>query len=126
MIDKSNLYKQYIFAGVVISFLQILDGLSFALGLDSNINTAYSWLELLWFLFSIVMLIMLLRSNLPVGAPVTFISYIIFNVAMATLVFEPSEVSPGYLIPLWFTFVTIGSALLFLFYLSKLYRHILG
>ena len=123
--NRENIYKQYVYAGIVIGFLQILDGISFAFNWNSNLNTAYSWLELMWFLFSIIVLVMLSRDRLPIQAPLIYVSYILLNVAMATLVFEPAESAPGYTIPGWFTLITICCGLAFIYSLAILFqRHL--
>jgi len=124
-LNRENIYKQYVYAGIVIGFLQIMDGISFALGWNSNINTAYSWLELIWFLFSIVILVLLLRDQLPIQAPLIYVSYIIFNIAMATLIFEPNESPPGYEIPFWFSLISVVCAMAFIYQLKALFRGLL-
>lgn len=123
--NRENIYKQYVYAGIVIGFLQFMDGISFALGWDSNINTAYSWLELIWFLISIVILVLLLRDQLPIQAPLIYVSYIILNIAMATLVFEPNDSPPGYQIPFWFSLISVLCALAFIYQLKSLLQNLL-
>ena len=110
---------------MVIGFLQIMDGISFALGWNSNLNTAYSWLELIWFLLSIVILVLLLRDQLPIQAPLIYVSYIILNIAMATLIFKPNSLPPGYEIPFWFSLISVLCGLAFIYQLKSLLQRLL-
>lgn len=122
--NTSHILKHYLTASMVIGIFQIIDGASFALGFSGSINTAYSYVEILWFIVSVIFIFVLNNAEKPIIIPVVYMGYLTLNTWLASEVFARSNIPPGYEIPLWFTFITIGVGMTGYLLSFKLYRQI--
>ena len=107
---------------MVMGGLQTLDGLSFLMNYGSEINVAYSYLEMIWFVACLVFVFILHSANRHQTLPILYMSYITTNVWLASQFFEPAAMPPGYEVPAWFCWITISTGVLLLFFAVKEYR----
>ncbi len=99
-----NFIKFYVFGGIILGFLQTVDGILLVMdkGLPLDFNMGVAMLEVLWVPICISTLIVFQRQKISILSP---LSYIIYNIAgwiIATAIASPTEGST-FEIPLGFS-----------------------
>lgn len=96
-----NFIKFYVFGGIIIGFLQTVDGILLVLDKVRDFNMSVAMLEFLWVPICISTVVVFKRQKISILSP---LSYIIYNVAgwiAATIIASPPEGQP-FDIPLGF------------------------
>ena len=105
--------KHYLSGAVVIGFFQIIDGI---LGINhyrSSITIAFSLIELLWFLYTLVIILNFQYLKVSLRTPLFYTAYYVFSWLYGTYLLNTTEFSDGFVLPEWFPWVATAFGTLF-------------
>jgi len=97
--------KHYLSGAIVIGFFQIVDGI---LGINhyrSSITTAFSLIELLWFLYTLIILLNFQYHKLNLQTPLLYIAYFVLSWLYGTYLLNTTDFPDGFVLPEWFPWV---------------------
>ncbi|MDH5547929.1 MAG: hypothetical protein OEZ43_20320 [Gammaproteobacteria bacterium] len=114
--QKRRINAHFLSASLIMGGLQIADGMSFLVHQQSNFNIAFSWLQLCWFIITLLCAFLLWEFSETRKIIATFLSYILCNIALATSIFEQNHSAFGYSIPAWFSLITVLTGFLLLYW----------
>lgn len=100
--------KHYLTGAMVIGFMEVIDGLFALSGFRGDIATAFSLVELLWFLMSLLYLLAFQKQGMPLLIPSIYIIYTIFSWLYGS--YRVTQISTGdaLQLPEWFMFLATG------------------
>lgn len=98
-----NFIKFYVFGGIIIGFLQTVDGILLVLdkGLPRDFNMGVAMFEFLWVPICISTLVVFKRQGLNTLSPLSYILYNLAGWIIATTIASPAKDRP-FIVPLGF------------------------
>ena len=104
---KENIWRQYVAGGLVIGVLQILDGLLHAFGALEALRVNYALIELIWFLFSFIVLMTHRANRVRVRAPLIFCFYLLASASLAMVLDTSKNPESAFVLPAWYGLVSV-------------------
>ncbi|MDX1812816.1 MAG: hypothetical protein R3240_12745 [Gammaproteobacteria bacterium] len=110
----------YLSGAMVIGFLQIIDGVLGINNFRSSITTAFSLLELCWFIYSLIMTLNFRRLQLKILSPLMFVLYYFFSWLYGSYILYTQPMGEHFQLPDWFPWLAsaFGASYLFVSYKS--------
>ena len=112
-------HKKYVAGSLVIGVAQIIDSCVVLYGIKNNLTTAFSLLELCWFLMSLFFVAVLRSKQLPVTLPIIYICYYIFGWFYGSYLIASMPHEQTLLLPTWY--MVFAGMFGFFFFLASLY-----
>lgn len=110
-----NLYKlkpqHYLTGAIVIGFMQIIDGLLALSGYRSSLATAFSLLEMLWLLVSLIYVLAFQKQLIKPLIPMMYIGYYIFSWLYGSYLLSQKSTGELLTLPAWFMALATGFGL---------------
>lgn len=87
---------------MVLGFFQVADGLTALSGYRSSLNTAFSLLELIWFLVTLVFVLAFQKQHYKIFVPLIYIVYYVFSWLYGSYLLTQREIGIALQLPMWF------------------------
>ena len=101
--DLSSLdHKKYLSGAMVIGIAQSIDSIIALAGMHNSVTTAFSLIELCWFLVSMLYFVSFYQKNFSIKLPLIYLIYYLFGWFYGSYLLSVVAADSGLIIPTWY------------------------